>query len=212
MTNIIQWLLPKEEKFFDMLREQASNVVDGANEFKRLIDDYNKINDSERKNFAKWIQDIEHKGDNLTHNIIGILDKTFITPIDKEDIYRLAMLLDDVIDAIYHTSERLIIFKISKIDIHIKNLTHVVLEITKKMDIGIAEISKLKDMNQFYIEVHTLENKGDNLYRAALAEMFNKRNPIEIIKYKDIYDFLENIADKCEDIANVIESIVVKHA
>ena len=127
MTNIIHWLLPKEEKFFDMLREQASNVVDGANEFKKLIEDYNKIDESERKNFVKRIQDIEHIGDNLTHNIIGILDKTFVTPIDKEDIYRLAMLLDDVIDAIYHTSERLIIFKISKIDIHIKNLTHVVL-------------------------------------------------------------------------------------
>ena len=212
MTNIIHWLLPKEEKFFDMLREQASNVVKGANEFKKLIDDYNKINDSERKNFVKRIHDIEHKGDNLTHNIIGILDKTFVTPIDKEDIHRLAMLLDDVIDAIYHTSERLIIFKISKIDNHIKNLTHVVLGIVKKIDSGIAEISKLKDMNQFYIDVHTLENKGDDLYRTALTRVFDKRNPIEIIKYKDIYDFLENTIDMCEDIANVIESIVVKHA
>ena len=212
MINIFNWLLPKEEKFFHMLKEQSSNVVNGADEFKKLIDDYNKINDSERKNFVKRIHDIEHKGDNLTHNIIGILDKTFITPIDKEDIYRLAMLLDDVIDAIYHTSERLIIFKISKIDIHIKNLTHVVLEITKKMDMGIAEISKLRDMNQFYIDVHTLENKGDDLYHSALATLFDKRSAVDVIKYKEIYDFLEDVTNKCEDVANVIESIVVKHA
>lgn len=148
----------------------------------------------------------------MTHNIIGTLDKTFITPIDKEDIHRLATLLDDVIDFIYATSLRLVIFKIKFIDSHIKNLTEIILEIVKKIDNSILEISKLQNMSQFYVDVHTLENKGDDIYHTAIAKLFDKKDPIEIIKYKEIYEFLENITDKCEDIANVIESIVVKHA
>lgn len=212
MVNIVHWLLPKEEKFFHMLQEQSSNVIDGANEFKDLIYNYNELSYSEKEDFIKKIKDIEDKGDGLTHNIIGLLDKTFITPIDKEDIHQLAVLLDDVLDLICATSRRLIIFKINKIDSHIKNLTDIVVEIAKKVEQGITEISKLKNMNQFYIDVHTLENKGDEVYYNALAKLFDKKDAIEIIRYKNIYEFLEETIDKCEDIANVMESIVVKHA
>lgn len=212
MANIVHWLLPKEEKFFNMLQEQCSNVVDGANEFKKLIDDYNKISYSRKNDFIKRIVDIESKGDDLTHNILMMLDKTFITPIDKEDIHQLSVLLDDVIDLIHRTSQRFIIFKIVRIDTSIKNLTNTVLEIAKKIEQGIMEIGELKNMNEFYIDVHTIENNGDDLYRSALAKLFDKKDPIEIIKYKEIYDFLEETIDKCEDIANVMESIVVKHA
>ena len=212
MTNIINWLLPKEEKFFLMLRDQASNVVDGANEFKYLIDNYNSLSDVKRKELVKKIKEIESRGDNIVHSIIGSLDKTFVTPIDKEDIHRLTMLLDDVIDAIYATSIRLSIFKIDKIDDYIKKMTEVVIETIGKIELGIIGVSKLKNMNRFYIDIHTLENKSDDIYHEALDNLFNKKNPIEIIKYKEIYEFLEDLTDKCEDIANVIESIVVKHA
>jgi len=212
MANIIQWFLPKDQKFFDMLKEQSSNVVKGANEFNDLIYNYNKISYSKKRDSTRKIKNIEHRGDELSHGIIGILDTTFITPIDKEDIHQLTILLDDVIDLIDATSERIFIFKISKIDSYIKNLTTIVLEIVKRIDEGILELSKLKNMNQFYIDVHTLENKGDDLYRAALAKLFDKKDVIDIIKYKEIYELLENIMDKCEVIANVVESIVVKHA
>ena len=212
MTNILHWLLPKEDKFFDMLKEQASNVIDGAYEFKNLINDYDDISNSKRIILVKKIKDIESKGDDLTHMIISDLDKTFITPIDKEDIHRLVNLLDDVIDLIYTASMRLIIFKIDKIDSYIMDLTVIVEEIVKKIKLGIGEISKLKNMNEFYVDIHTLENKGDDIYHNALAKMFDKKDVIEIIKYREIYGFLEDIIDKCEDIANVMESIVVKHA
>jgi len=212
MTNILHWLLPKEDKFFDMLTEQASNVIDGAYEFQNLINDYNDISNSKRIILVKKIKDIESKGDDLTHKIISDLDKTFITPIDKEDIHRLVNLLDDVIDLIYTASMRLIIFKIDKIDSYIMDLTVVVEEVVKKIKLGIGEISKLKNMNEFYVDIHTLENKGDDIYHNALAKMFDKKDVIEIIKYREIYGFLEDIIDKCEDIANVMESIVVKHA
>lgn len=212
MTNLVNWLLPREKKFFLMLRDQASNVVDGANEFKYLIDNYNSLSDVKRRELVKKIKEIESKGDNIVHNIIGSLDKTFVTPIDKEDIHRLAMLLDDVIDKVYATSIRLSIFKIGKIDDYIKKMTEVVIESIGKIELGIIGVSKLKNMNRFYIDIHTLENKSDDIYHEALDNLFNKKNPIEIIKYKEIYEFLEDLTDKCEDIANVIESIVVKHA
>jgi len=212
MTNIINWLLPKEEKFFLMLRDQASNVVDGANEFKYLIDNYNSLSDVKRRELVKKIKEIESRGDNIVHSIIGSLDKTFVTPIDKEDIHRLAILLDDVIDTIYATSIRLSIFKIGKIDDYIKKMTEVVIETIGKIELGVIGVSKLKSMNRFYIDIHTLENKSDDIYHEALDNLFNKKNPIEIIKYKEIYEFLEDLTDKCEDIANVIESILVKNA
>ena len=212
MVNIVHWLLPKEEKFFHMLKEQSSNVVDGINEFKDLVHNFNKLSYSKKKIFAKKIEDMEHKGDDIAHKILGELDKTFITPIDKEDIHRLAVLLDDVIDITNKTAGRLIIFKITRIDSHIKNLTDVAIEIIKKIDDGVMGVSKLKNMHEFYIGINTLENTGDDLYLTALAKLFDKKDPIEIIKYKEIYDFLESAINKCEDIANVIESIVVKHA
>ncbi len=212
MTNIVHWLLPKEEKFFHMLQEQCSNVVNGANEFNDLIYNYNKLSYSKKNYLIKKIKDIEDKGDSLTHNMIDTLNTTFITPIDKEDIHQLTVLLDDVLDLICATSRRLIVFKIIRIDGHIKNLTDVVLEIVKKIEQGIAGIGKLKNMSEFYIDVHTLENTGDDLYYDALAKLFDKTDAIEIIRYKNIYEFLEEIIDKCEDVANVMESIVVKHA
>ena len=212
MANLVNWLLPKEKKFFLMLRDQASNVVDGANEFKNLIDNYNSLSDVKRKELVKKIKEIESKGDNIVHNIIGSLDKAFITPIDKEDIHRLSMLLDDAIDFIYATSIRLTIFKINRIDDHIRKLADIILETVKKIELGVIGVSKLKSMNRFYIDIHTLENKADDIYHEALGDLFNKKDPIEIIKYREIYEYLENITDRCEDIANVIESIVVKHA
>lgn len=212
MANIVHWLLPKEEKFFDMIHEQASNVVDGAKEFENLISNYNKLGYSEKTALIKKIKSIEDKGDSLTHNIIGILDKTFITPIDKEDIHKIVTLLDDIIDLILETSQNLIIFKINRINTYAKGLMGIVLELAIKIEQGILKVRELKNMHQFYVDVHTLENKGDDLYHEALARLFDKKDAIEIIKYKNIYEFLEYTIDKCEDVANVIESIVVKHA
>jgi len=212
MVNIVHWLLPKGEKFFDMLNAQASNVIYGVNEFKNLIYNYNLLSDSKKRELINNIEDIEHKGDTLTHEIIRSLDETFITPIDKEDIHHLAMILDDVLDLIYATSLRLIISKITRIDSYMKKQTTIAIEIIKKIEQGLKEVSKLQNMQSFYVDVHTLENKGDDVYHAALARLFDEKDPITIIKYKEIYEFLEDIIDKCEDIANVIESIVVKHA
>lgn len=212
MADLIHWLLPKEKQFFLMLREQASNVVDGANEFKSMIDNYNKLSEAERRSTIERIKGIENKGDNITHDIIRNLDKAFITPIDKEDIYKLATLLDDIIDLINATSIKLVIFKIDKVDSHIKAFAAIVQDIVKRVYYGIVGLRKLKNLSRFYIDVHTLENKADDAYNVALESLFDKKTPIDVIKYREIYEHLGNITDKCEDIANVMESIVVKHA
>jgi len=212
MANIVQWLLPKEQKFFDMLKEQSSNALDGAKSLKSLVDNYDRLEDLDKIECIKKIKSIEHKGDELAHEIIGILNKTFVTPIDKEDIHNLAMLLDDVIDLVHVAAERFVIFRIEKVDGYIKKLTEIALDIINRIDEGILEVSKLKNMREFYIDVHTLENKGDDVFRAALVQLFDKKDVVDIIKYKEIYELLENVIDKCEHIANVIESIVVKHA
>ena len=143
-----------------------------------MIDNYNNLSDAEKKSTAEKIKDIENRGDNITHEIMGNLDKAFITPIDKEDISRMATLLDDIIDLINATSIRLVIFKIGKVDSHITALAAVVQDIVRRVYYGVIGVSKLKNLNRFYIDAHTLEN----------------------------------IIDECEDVANVIESIVMKHA
>lgn len=212
MPNIMHWLLPKEEKFFDMLKEQSSNAVDAARELRSFIEQYENLSLGSKKEFVKKMKSIETKGDELAHKIIGLLDKSFITPIDKEDIHRLTMLLDDIIDFIYDATVRIVIFDVRRIDNFVISLSQIVFDIVNKVDEGIGKIGKLNGMSQFYIDAHTLENRADEIYYNALSELFKKENPIDIIKYKEIYEFLETITDRCEDIAHVMESVVVKHA
>ena len=213
MANVLHWLVPKELEFFDMLKEQSENAVNGAREFGRLVVDYPKLSYEKKLVFSENIKRLEKNGDEITHNILAKLDKTFITPIDKEDIHSLVMLLDDVTDLIDSVSRRFVIFGIEKVDTFVKRLSENVLKAVIEVDSGILELKKLRNMKEFYVRLHAIENESDEIYHNALRSLFkNKKNAVDIIKYKEIYEFLEQIADKCEDIANVIESVVVKHA
>lgn len=213
MANVLHWLVPKEMEFFDMLKGQSENVVSGAKEFRRLIINYPKLSYKKRLDFSNSIKDIETRGDELKHNILTNLEKTFITPIDKEDIHNIVLLLDDVLDLIDSVARRFVIFDIQRIDRYIKHLSENVVKATTEIDGGISDLRKLRNMKEFYIRMHGIENESDDIFHEALHSLFkNKKNSVDIIKYKEIYEFLEETADKCEDIANVIQSIVVKHA
>lgn len=213
MPNIMHWLVPKEEKFFDMLTEQAENALEGAQELKSFVSSYEKLERSERKAKAQAIKNIEHKGDEITHKIIEQLNRTFITPIDKEDIHEMAVLLDDIIDLINAVALRFVLLGIERIDDSIIKLTDISLSGVTEINKSILDLRKLKDMEEHYIKIHSLENEADEVHHQALSELFHfYKNSIDIIKYKEIYEYLERITDKCEDVANVIESIVVKHA
>ncbi len=213
MANIMRWLVPNEDKFFEMLTNQTENVVEGAKELKNFIDNYDKLGRGERKSKTQLIKNIEHKGDEITHKIIEKLNKTFITPIDKEDIHKMAVLLDDVIDLINVVTSRFRIFGIERIDDYIIKLSNIIFNTVSEVNKSILNLKKLKDMEECYVKIHTLENEADEVYLQALSDLFHfYKNPIDIMKYKEIYELLEKITDKCEDVAHVIESIVVKHA
>ena len=213
MPNIMHWLVPKEEKFFEMLTEQSENALEGAKELKAFVNDYSKFVRSERKSKAHVIKAIEHKGDEITHKIIEKLNKTFITPIDKEDIHQMAVLLDDVIDLINAVALRFVLLGVERIDEHIIKLVDIIHSSVAELNKSIPDLRKLKDMKEHYVKIHSLENEADDVYHEALSELFHfYKNSIDIIKYKEIYELLESITDKCEDVANVVESIVVKHA
>jgi len=171
------------------------------------------LSSDDKKKISKSIKILEEKGDDISHAIISSLDKAFVTPIDKEDIHQLVHLLDDVIDLIEDVSSRIVLFNIHKIDTYTKQFTEIVLKIVVEIDNGINDLKNLSRMEEWHIKIHSLENKSDDVYQKALFHLFNtNKNPVYIIKHKEVYELLEGISDKCEIIAKVVESIVIKHA
>ncbi|HLC62445.1 MAG TPA: DUF47 family protein [Candidatus Nanoarchaeia archaeon] len=213
MKRIMNWLVPKEEKFFELLAKQSENALKAAEELKEFVRDYEKSSRSERKSKSNSMKSIERKGDEIAHDIMEKLDTTFITPIDKEDIHRMTVLLDDVVDLIDTATLRFVILGIERIDNHIIKLVSVTHQSVEELNKAVADLKKLKHVKEHYVKIHSLENEADEVYYNALSELFHFfKNPIDIIKYKEVYELLEGVTDKCEDVANVIESIVIKHA
>lgn len=213
MASIMHWLVPKEEKFFEMLAEQSENALEGAKQLKDFVSSYDKLEKGERKAKAQSIKSIENKGDNITHKIIEQLNKTFITPIDKEDIHQMAILLDDMTDLINAVSLRFLLLGIERTDIHINKFAGIILDCATELNKSVLDLRRLKEMNGHYVKIHSLENDADDVFCEALSELFHYyKNSIDIIKYKEIYELLEKTTDKCEEITHVIENIVVKHA
>ena len=156
---------------------------------------------------------IERKGDEIAHEIMEKLDTSFITPIDKEDIHRMNVLLDDVVDLINTATLRFVLLGIERIDKHIIKLVTITHNSVAELNKSVVDLKKLKHVKEHYVKIHDFENEADEVHYEALSELFHFfKNPIDIIKYKEVYELLEEITDKCEDVADVIESIVVKHA
>lgn len=213
MKNIIRWLMPKEEHFFDLLVEQSRNVVEGARALHSFIDTYEKSSHSVRKEKIRAIKEIEHKGDSLQHRLSEKLNIAFITPIDKEDIHELTMLIDDLIDAINAVSIRFGLLGIEKTDKHILALAKIMATSVAEVHRSVLDLRHLKSMKKQTSTINQLEKEADSAYHAALHELFHsKKDAIYIIKYKTIYEILENITDKCKETEQVLESVVVKHA
>jgi hypothetical protein len=208
MARILEWFLPKERKFFSLLAIQAENVLKGAELLHFMV--HNNIFDRETR---KKIKEIESRGDDMTHEIIDMINKTFITPIDREDIHQLAVLMDDILDIAEETAILLHIYNISSVNEGILKLTDIGLECVKEVNKAVLHLDNFGDAKQHIISIHTIENKGDMEYNRCMSGLFrDSASAIDIIKLKDIYDHLESLIDKCESVANVIDNIVVKHA
>lgn len=202
--------VPKDEKFFDLFEEQADNVVEGA---KALVDLLTKYENVEQKTLN--ISRIEHEGDEIAHSIIEKLNKTFITPMDREDIHELTSALDDIIDFIDATVERMALYKCGAPTQDAIHLANLILRCSEEVSEAVTELSNFRKsghIKNHWIEIHRLENEGDSASRAAIARLFDiETNAIEIIKWKEIYEHLETAIDKCEDAANIIEAAVLKN-
>jgi predicted phosphate transport protein (TIGR00153 family) len=202
-------LLPREEKFFDLFEQQAAHIMSASRVLEELTLDY-----ADAKAKAERIRDIEHAGDTVTHEIVRRLNTTFVTPIDREDIYALASRLDDVLDLIDAVADRLLVYKIESPTDGAVAMAKIIVKTAEETD---RAVRCLRTLSPFYhkhaVEVNRLENEADQLLRDQLAVLFEgTRDAIEVIKWKELYETMEAVTDRCEDVVNVIEGIVLKMA
>ncbi len=203
-------LIPHETKFFDMFEEIAGNLVEGAKALSDLLDHY----DYERMPLAvEKIKEIEHRGDDMTHRILVKLNQTFITPFDREDIHLLASSLDDVLDFIFAASDRLLNYKIMQPSPSAKVLAGIILKQAEELRKAVSLLNKNGKLLAHCVEVNRLENEADQVSREAIGRLFdNSYDPITLIKLKELLEILEEASDKAEDVANVLETVVLKSA
>jgi hypothetical protein len=201
-------LIPRETKFFVLFSEMANNLTEGARLLRAILQDMQNVEAR-----VGQLKDIEHRGDELTHNLLTTLNQTFITPFDREDIHALASSLDDVLDFVDAAGERLVMYKIRGIVPSAAELADVVVRQGEQLCGAVARIEKGDDALKYCVEINRLENEADTLTRNALAQLFeSEKDPIALIKKKELYEALETASDKAKDAANVIESVVVKSA
>lgn len=203
-------LFPKEIDFFEIFDRASVNIAKAAELLVALMENFDNIEQR-----AKEIYEVEQDGDILTHEIMKKLNKTFITPIDREDLHALACSLDDVLDLIWGAADRIAVFRITESTKEAISMSKDLLTTAEAMH---KAIQKLKEKNyshvqEYCIEINRLENRIDRDFRDALGKLFDEvKDPILIIKWKEIYEHLEDASDRCEDVANVLESIVLKYA
>ena len=203
--------IPRNEKFFDLFEESARNLVRGANLLAELVQGWEDVEEMVRQ-----ISELEHHGDNITHRIMAELHATFVTPIDREDIAQLANRMDDVMDFIEGAAEAMLIYDVSRPTQRAHELADILQKVTTEVSIAIPRLrhrNQLDEIPEHCIEINRLENEADAVMRSALAELFHDRIEIaDVIKWREIYEHMESAIDRCEDIADVLEGVMIKRA
>ncbi len=204
-------LFPREEKFFVLFEQAAQNAVKIAQQLQDMVNTWENV-----KERVEMITSLEHDGDAINHQIMAQLYRTFVTPLDREDIALLANTLDDVTDLIHSAADAMLLYKVERPTDKVKELADVVVEAAREVEKGVAEIHDRIDKDQLLkrsMEINRLENVGDSVYRSALAELFiDSPDFAYLIKWREIYEDIESAIDKCEDVANVLEGIALKYA
>jgi len=202
-------LIPREEKFFDLFEQQSAHIVSASRVLEELTLEYPDI-----KSKIEHIKDIEHAGDALTHEIVRRLNTTFVTPIDREDIYSLASRLDDVLDLIDAVAHRVELYKVGMLTESFAVMAKIIVKTAEETDRAVRCLRTLSNAyHKHAIEVNRLENEADRLLRDQLAALFeDATDAIEVIKWKELYETMEAVTDRCEDVVNVIEGIILKMA
>lgn len=208
--GIKEWLIPQDKVFFDLFDRLAAVVVLASYRMVDLVDDFSDI-----KAKVRQLEQLEHEGDKITHEIYEQLNRTFITPLDHEEISRLASALDDILDFIEGTAQRMYNYGISDADSHIVEMAKLIQLSVVELEEAVKEIRFMKNprlIENRCIEVNRLENLADDVLAHAINDIFRTEDAIAIIKRKDIYEHLENATDKCEDAANVLSDIAIRHS
>lgn len=202
-------LLPREKIYFKLLEQESSNVLSGAEALNDLISNYQDLPVKRMR-----IKDIEHRGDEIVHGIYEQLRKTFITPIDRDEIAGLASLYDDVLDYVDAVAERLLLYEIKNPTDGMRTMASLVLKSVKEIDLTFGLIHEIKapEIEARCNEVDRLENEADRVLNESVAALFKSHDAITIIKLKEVYEFMEAITDKCEDVVQLIRSIVVEYS
>jgi len=210
--RFIQVLLPHDEKFYTFF-EESTRVLDRAGE---LLEKLGTVSTEERPAVVSQIHDLEHQGDTIAHNIFAELNATFVTPFDREDIHVLASALDDVLDYMDGVAGRFVLYKIRTCPPRMMDLIEILRRSITELGKGVVllrDLRKAEQLRQILQQVNEYENLADDIFEQAIAELFEfEKDPIQIIKLKEVYVGLETATDKCEDAANVLESILIKHA
>jgi uncharacterized protein len=200
-------LIPREEKFYSDFLSMADELQRGS----RLLQE---MFSAEHPNWDKAdeIKEVEHKCDFLTHEIIQRLNRTFVTPIDREDIHALARSLDDVMDAIDASATLVRLYRLDRVRPGARELALIISACTREVRLALAALEQVKGVSAHAVEINRLENEADRAHQHAVSQLFDDEpNPIVVLKWKETLDFLEDATDRCEDVANVIEGVIVKH-
>jgi predicted phosphate transport protein (TIGR00153 family) len=208
---MLRRLLPREEDFFTLFERHAALTVEGAVQFAKLVSGGQNI-----KALAARIKEIEHETDVITHACVERLHTTFITPFDRDDIHRLITRMDDVMDYIESAAIAVMLYELVDMTDPARELADVLVRSTESVAVavsGLRNVTQSQAILDACIEVNRLENEGDEILRGALADLFREaKDPLLVLKWKEVYEALENATDRCEDVANVIEGVVLEHA
>lgn len=204
-----EWLIPQDKIFFELLEEQSTLVLEGATMLELFFRNYTDIEKNRQK-----IKDLEHNGDEIVHKIQDRLSQTFITPIDREDIDVLSCLYDDILDFTYTIVNKLHAYGIKELPPPMIKFSGIILQSVIALNKAFLNMRNLNQekIEEHNIEVHELENEGDELLNSTVAELFKLEDVITIIKLKELYEDLERLTDKCEDVSNLLRDIVLKHS
>lgn len=202
--------LPREEKFFELFEESVHNAVKTAQSLKKLLDTWQNVDI-----MISEITELEHEGDRITHQIMKELNRTFVTPFDREDIASLAHSLDDITDFIHAAADAMLIYKIAQPTKRAKELAETIVQAAAEIERAVPQLrhrAQLKQVMEQCVEINRLENVADKVFRAAMAELFDDSKDIaHVIKWREIYEHMESATDRCEDVANVLEGVAIKH-
>ena len=208
MARLSQMFMPKDREFFDLFESAATNVVRAADLLDQMLRNY-----PEKRDLARDILICEQEGDRITHDAIHRLNNTFVTPIDREDIILLVSALDDIVDLTEEVADYLGLYKIEAPMEQAQRLAHILLDAARQVAEAMPRLRDFKDMDRYTAEIHRLENDGDRIVREGVASLFEGGiDPMVVIRWKDLFERLEEAIDACERVANVLSGIVIKNA